>query len=581
MAVAQSNRETQVLDELFQKELIEKLDELRKSNLLCDITLRADGQDFAAHRSVLSAGSQYFRALFTTQLNVQENEVHFVELKEITSHALTEVLQYVYTGKAKLNSSNAKEIVVASDYLMIEGLKSRASLFLEESLSVANCLALESFASRYNCESLKQAATSFIRKNFADVAKSSDFLSLNEEKLVELLSDDEINILREEEVYNAALRWVKDDLASRESSLPELLKCLRLFSMSKFSLRQILDEEELVKRDVLCMTLVLNGLDYFLFPDRFQNLSFKPRLSLRDDADVVILTGGMKTNGMTSDSTCCFVLSTKKWINSLARMPQACSHHGVAMCRGNLYVIDGKRCFNEVSVCSFNPKKIEWYQTHHDIGRLGTWKNSSVTTYNEELYVIGGDSGFYQDVKVFNPALGTWKGRAPMNVGRAGHCAVVLQNYIYVMGGHNGEVCHKSVERYDPSTNRWQKIPNLSNARRSAAGAVSNGKIIVVGGFSAMEPSKAVEASCEVFDPNTNEWSLVTSPVIPRAACGIVSIDDIIYLFGGQHEEHFMKTVESFDLKRNEWRDVATMPIDRQCSFHQASFLRLPKHFVS
>lgn len=303
MAMAQGNRETQVLDEFFQKELIEKLDELRKSNLLCDITLRADGQDFAAHRSVLSAGSQYFRALFTTQLNVQENEDHLVELKEITSHALTEVLQYVFTGKAKLNSSNAKEVVVASDYLMIEGLKSRASLFLEESLSVGNCLALESFASQYNCESLKHAATSFSRKNFVAVAKSSDFLSLNEEKLFELLSDDKLNIPREEEVYNAAVRWIKYDLASRESSLPDLLKCLRLFSLSKFTLRQILDEEELVKKDVTCVTLLLNGLDYFLFPDRFQNILFKPRLSLRDYEDVVILTGGWKTNGTMSDST--------------------------------------------------------------------------------------------------------------------------------------------------------------------------------------------------------------------------------------------------------------------------------------
>lgn len=278
--------------------------------------------------------------------------------------------------------------------------------------------------------------------------------------------------------------------------------------------------------------------------------------------------------------TCCFLLSTKKWINSLSSMPQSCGHHGVAMCRDILYVIYGESRFSigQIHVCSFDPKKNKW--NPHDVGK-GVWKNFSVTTYNEELYVIGGDSGFYQQVKVYNPALGTWKGRAPMNVGRAGHCAVVLQKNIYVMAGHDGKVCYKSVERYNPATNQWQKVPSLSNARRSAAGAVSNGKIIVVGGFSAMEPSKAVEASCEVFDPCTNEWSLVTSPVIPRAACGTVSIDDIIYLFGGQHEEHFMNTVESFDLKHNEWRDVATMPIDYQGSFHQASLVRLPKDFVS
>lgn len=67
-----------------------------------------------------------------------------------------------------------------------------------------------------------------------------------------------------------------------------------------------------------------------------------------------------------------------------------------------------------------------------------------------------------------------------------------------------------------------------------------------------MKPSKVMEVTCEMFDPCTNEWSLVSSPAIPRAACGIVSIDDIIYLFGGQHEECCMETVESFDLKQNE-----------------------------
>ena len=575
--MAHSNRETQVLDEVFRKELIEKLDELRKSNLLCDTTLRADGQEFAAHRSVLSVGSQYFRTLFAMQLNVQETEKKFVDLKEVTCQALTEVLQYVYTGKAKLNSSNAEEIVVASDYLMVEGLKSKASLFLEESLSNANCLALESFASQYNCESLKQAAATFIRKNFVTVAKSSDFLSLNEEKLLELLSDDEIIVPREEEVYHAAVRWVKYDLASRENYFPELLKCLRLFSMSKFSLRQILCEEELVKNNVACMTLLLNGLDYFLFPDRYQNVSLIPRLSLREYEDVVVLIGGKNIKNEELRSLRCFVLSSKNWI-SLPDMPQSCSNHCAGVCGGILFVIHSIFS-SRTRVYSLNPKCCtSWNSTEFEI-RVG--RDCSVTAYNEQLYIVGGSSDDSKGVKVFNPALGTWKRMAPMNIGRAGHCAVLLQKHIYAIGGHNNESCQKSVERYNPVTNRWQTIRNISNARTFAAAAVSNGKIIVVGGFSAMKPSKVMEVSCEMFDPCTNEWSLVSSPAISRAACGIVSIDDIIYLFGGQHEECCMETVESFDLKQNEWRAVAFMPTEHQRSFHQALVLRLPKDIVS
>lgn len=465
--------------------MIEKLDELRKSNLLCDTTLRADGQEFAAHRSVLSVGSQYFRTLFATQLNVQETEKKFVDLKEVTCQALTEVLQYIYTGKAKLNSSNAEEIVVASDYLMVEGLKSKASLFLEESLSNANCLALESFASQYNCDSLKQAAATFIRKNFVTVAKSSDFLSLNEEKLLELLSDDEIIVPREEEVYHAAVRWVKYDLASRENYFPELLKCLRLFSMSKFSLRQILCEEELVKNNVACMTLLLNGLDYFLFPDRYQNVSLIPRLSLREYEDVVVLIGGKNIKNEELKSLRCFVLSSKNWI-LLPDMPQSCSNHCAGVCGGILFVIY-PIFSSRTRVYSLNPKCCtSWNSTEFEI-RVG--RDCSVTAYNEQLYIVGGSSDDSKGGKVFNPALGTWKRMAPMNIGRAGHCAVLLQKHIYAIGGHNNESCQKSVERYNPVTNRWQTIRNISNARTFAAAAVSNGKIIVVGGFSAMKPS--------------------------------------------------------------------------------------------
>ena len=92
--------------------------------------------------------------------------------------------------------------------------------------------------------------------------------------------------------------------------------------------------------------------------------------------------------------------------------------------------------------------------------------------------------------------------------------------------------------------------------------------------------SLTTEASCEMFNPSTNEWSLVSSPAFPRAACGIVSMDDIIYLFGGRNEEFFMTNIECFDIKRNEWRIVDFIPNCHQSSFLKASLLKVPKKFM-
>ena len=47
---AESVREELVFNQDFKEKLLFKLHELRKDNFLCDVTLRIEGKDFAAHR---------------------------------------------------------------------------------------------------------------------------------------------------------------------------------------------------------------------------------------------------------------------------------------------------------------------------------------------------------------------------------------------------------------------------------------------------------------------------------------------------------------------------------------------------
>jgi len=430
-------------------------------------------------------------------------------------------------------------------------------------------LALASLASRYNCESLKQAAVAFKFENFVAVAKSEDFRTLDAENIKELICKDEVNVSDEEEVYQAVIAWVKHDLPSRECLLPELLKCMRLFSMSKYSLRNILDEE-LVSKNPTCTRVVINALDFFLFPDRFQNMSLKPRLSLDKYEHVVVLTGGVCRSSHKRD-TQCFVLSTLSWV-SLPTMPYPRSHHGAAVCSGLLYILGGN---NSVSMCCFNPKQNNW----SILRRTLKVKDCSVTCFREELYVIGGE-GSWQDVEIYNPIRDKWRPGASMEACHAGHSAVVLQEHIYSIAGHDGNICQNSVECYNPLTDQWTKISSMSKVRRFAAAATVSEKIVVVGGFGDMTVT-TIEPSCEMFDPSTNQWSLVSSPLNPRAAHGVVSIDDHVYLFGGENERTLENVVECFDVKNNEWKTVGYIPRTMyQVSFFGTSLIKLPKEFI-
>ena len=258
-------RETRVFDEKFQHELLLRLNDFRKANFKCDTTIRAEGQDFAAHSIVLSAASDYFRALFASELKGKQKQDNFVELDNLKSAAIAEILQFIYTGEASISSSNAQDLVVASDYLIIPSLKSKAAQFLGESLNASNCLSLESFACQYNCDSIRQVAMNYKCEHFVEVVKSEDFLALGFEQVKELMCRDELNISEEEQVYEAVMAWVKHDLFRRVCFLPDLLRCLRLFSMSKYSLWKILNKEELVTKDPICTTVLLRDWNLSCF----------------------------------------------------------------------------------------------------------------------------------------------------------------------------------------------------------------------------------------------------------------------------------------------------------------------------
>ena len=584
----QGEQKRKVINEKYKDELLHKLDELRKANFKCDTTIRAEGEDFAAHSVVLSAASDYFRALFASELQVKEKQNRLVELKEIKETTLVEVLTFIYSGEANISSSNAQELVVASDYLIIPSLKSSVAQFLGESLNVSNCFALESFASQNNCDSLRQAAIKYECQHFVAAVKSEDFLSLGFDQVKELMCKDELNIAEEEEVYEAVIAWVKHDLSSRECFLPDLLKCLRLFSMSKYSIRKILNTEELVGKSLICTNIMNSGLDFFLFPDRFLGKMLKHRNSIEKEEYVIVLTGGQdrfSDDVYFSGNNSCYVLATKEW-HSLCPMPSPVAQEipvgriYASLCGGRLYVIFDD-CLTKVNC--FNPQKNTWKLKETTFPSLIA-EGFTVTSFNENLYIIGGDlnseiegvEGVVNETHKYNPIRNEWKQLASMATERAAHCAVVLEDLIYVIGGSDRHTTLKSVECYDPSTNQWRQAPDLTNARRNFSAATVCEKIVVIGGYFGIGEAAT---TCELFDPCLNQWSLVSSPKVPRPDCGIVSVDDIVYVFGGENEESILDSVECFDAKCNEWHEVdATMPV--ALTFVKATLLKLPKTFI-
>jgi N-acetylneuraminic acid mutarotase len=149
-----------------------------------------------------------------------------------------------------------------------------------------------------------------------------------------------------------------------------------------------------------------------------------------------------------------------------------------------------------------------------------------------------------------------WEEKAPVSVARWAFDGVeVLGGKIYFVGGHDG-TAKNIAERYDPATNTWETLVNMSAARRGVACAVLNGKLYAIGGVGL--------SSVEVFDPSSGNWTVgVALPSEVRNGTAI-TVNGKIYLIGGKNSsDQNINQVLCFDPSTSQWSTKANMPTAR------------------
>ena len=88
-----------------------------------------------------------------------------------------------------------------------------------------------------------------------------------------------------------------------------------------------------------------------------------------------------------------------------------------------------------------------------------------------KIYVSGGnleDDSFTSTFLVFDPQASTWTQLASMGTGRGNHTSTAIGGKLYVFGGYSKDDGHgriASAEAYDPISDTWDYVPNLTSAR--------------------------------------------------------------------------------------------------------------------
>lgn len=83
--------------------------------------------------------------------------------------------------------------------------------------------------------------------------------------------------------------------------------------MLKYSLRLILDKEELVMKNLVCINILIKGLDFFFFLDQFFGMLLKYCIFIEREEYVVIFIGGVDFDMVLFWDIWCLVFVIKKW----------------------------------------------------------------------------------------------------------------------------------------------------------------------------------------------------------------------------------------------------------------------------
>ena len=149
---------------------------------------------------------------------------------------------------------------------------------------------------------------------------------------------------------------------------------------------------------------------------------------------------------------------------------------------------------------------------------------------------------------LYDAAADKWFAQAPLPTPRNSAAAAVYNGALYVIGGRNvNGGNNRAVEVYDPSADRWEKARPMPRGQGGLAASVLNGKIYAFGGEYFGAAGGGVYAEAWEYDPRKDKWRSVAAMPRPRHGLGAVTLDNAIYVLGGAAKAGGRETSAALD----------------------------------
>ena len=540
----------------FCVELMKRLNMQRQQSYFCNITLIAkEGNEFKAHRNVLSAASPFFSKLLQSEMKEKEEGV--IRFEEISKSVLSDVLEFTYTGSVEINEKNARDLIIAADYLLLKSLKIIAGRFLEEQMSTNNCISTFHFADRYRCDELVLRSTKFIQDNFTSVAKSDEFLNLDAEEVEKWISSENILVAAEEDVFRIILNWIEQNKRERKDKFEQLFRHVRLVLLSRDSLFSDVVTNELVTEHFSILRRVTDAIKSVSAATEDAQIQPARR---RLETHAIVVRGG--------ETTYCYLPEKDKWQRLADGLSEDRDHTTqLIKFRDQLYSFPRSR---SAETERYDPAFNSWTT----LKLSPPFEKLSLAALNGKIHAIYRPYRSAPVIKRYDIESCAWE---TVTSSQDFHysddsCVVALGNCLYVLGGGYSDKAGK----FDTAEGKWEEIASMQTRKSGAFGVATQGKIFVCDSFH----------GCEVYEVPTKEWQTIASlnnsydrlknytPVHLRC---VVCLNEIVYVVGTVRECYSsqpdeMIVVKSYDPKLGKWIQKTSIPINKNSEIKKHSF---------
>ncbi|XP_060128590.1 kelch-like protein 32 isoform X2 [Zootoca vivipara] len=491
------------------------LNQQRSDGILCDITLIAEEQKFHAHKAVLAACSDYFRAMFS--LCMVESGADEVNLHGITSIGLKQALDFAYTGQVLLEPGVIQDVLAAGSHLQLLEMLSLCSHYLIQ-------LAVRWL--EHNCRyQYMDELLQHVRFGLMDV-DTLHTVALSH-PLVQA-SETATALINEALVYHQSI-YAQPIWQTRRTKPRFQSDTLYIIGGKK---REICKVKELryfnpVDQDNVYIAGIANWSELAPMPVG------RSHHCVAVMGDFLFVAGGEveHATGRTCAvrTACRYNPRNNSWAE-IGPMKNCREHFVLGALDEYLYAVGGRNELRQVlpTVERYCPKKNKWTFVQSFDRSLSCHAGYVADGL---LWISGGvtNTAQYQNrLMVYDPSQNKWLSRSPMLQRRVYHSMAAVQRKLYVLGGNdldynNDRILVRHIDSYNIDTDQWTRCNfSLLTGQNESGVAVHNGRIYLVGGYSfwTNEPSACIQV-LDVSKEGKEE--VFYGPTLPFPSNGIAA----------------------------------------------------------